>query len=667
MKTTETTQAHEIDVEEFLPLVVLERDSRLDEARAKGELITTDDRDEAKLCILGGHSALPAGMLNGADLGGIKVFRLDDLRRAGKWEPDLIAEYRKAPPKWTIKIETAKKWVSPVEGKENKEPPTSPRDTEEESKSRGRVSIAQELVEIGRRCYLFKDEHGSAYGKVEEDGVSKVLCINGSDYRQHISGILFNETGKAANAESVRGAVNILGYFATKNPRVRLSVRFARNEEGLWLDLCDDKWRAIRITDSGWEMSEHPPILFRRFAHMLPLPVPDRNGDVHALRGFLNLANESDWILVVAWLAAALVPDIPRPLLPLHGPQGAAKTTLARFLRSVLDPSASDILHLHPDEAELAQTLDHHAVPLFDNLTKISTRQGDLLCKAVTGGGFAKRVLYSDDEDKCFSFKRPMLLTGINVPTTAPDFLDRCVLLELERIPPAHRKTEAELWREFEKAKPRILGGLLNIIPKAIQILDSIVIPQLPRMADFARFGAAVAEAMGIGAKKFLDVYDRNRDRQTEEVLENDLVARAVMEHLKSQGEWTGAPSELFKLLKERAPDPEWPKRSCDFAKRLRVLQSTLADAGIVIKFERTARERRLTIRSNILPSLPSLPSQSPPALPFLNDSTNDSKHSAVTMPSSRKASHSNGYDSNDTNDSKNSDIGEAASCTLKF
>jgi hypothetical protein len=39
---------------------------------------------------------------------------------------------------------------------------------------------------------------------------------------------------------------------------------------------------------------------------MLPLPVPERGGSIEALQPFLNLSNQNDFVLVVAWLLAAL-------------------------------------------------------------------------------------------------------------------------------------------------------------------------------------------------------------------------------------------------------------------------------------------------------------------------------------------------------------------------
>jgi hypothetical protein len=40
---------------------------------------------------------------------------------------------------------------------------------------------------------------------------------------------------------------------------------------------------------------------------MLPLPVPERGGSIEALQSFLNLSNQDDFVLVVAWLGRVAI------------------------------------------------------------------------------------------------------------------------------------------------------------------------------------------------------------------------------------------------------------------------------------------------------------------------------------------------------------------------
>ena len=73
---------------------------------------------------------------------------------------------------------------------------------------------------------------------------------------------------------------------------------------------------------------------------MLALPQPVAWGCLDVLREFVNVADD-DWPLVVAWLVAALRPQGPFPVLPIHGEQGSAKSTASRMLRRLALITAS--------------------------------------------------------------------------------------------------------------------------------------------------------------------------------------------------------------------------------------------------------------------------------------------------------------------------------------
>jgi hypothetical protein len=84
-------------------------------------------------------------------------------------------------------------------------------------------------------------------------------------------------------------------------------------------DLGDEHWRAVAIDRDGWKVVGCPSVRFRRAPGMLPLPVPERGGSIENLRPFFNLSNQNDFLLVVAWLLAALRKRGPCPLLAISG------------------------------------------------------------------------------------------------------------------------------------------------------------------------------------------------------------------------------------------------------------------------------------------------------------------------------------------------------------
>jgi hypothetical protein len=214
---------------------------------------------------------------------------------------------------------------------------------------------------------------------------------------------------------------------------------------------------------------------------MLPLPVPERGGSIEALRSFLNLSSQNDFVLIVAWLLAALRSGGPYPLLAVSGEQGSAKTVLSKLLRALVDPNVAAVRALPREERELMIAANNGHLLAFDNLSGMSPWLSDALCRLASGGSFAVRQLYTNDEEVLFKAARPTLLNGIEDVIGRPDLADRAIFLTLGPIREEHRRSESELWREFELARPSILGALLDAAAHGLEALGSVHLDRLPR------------------------------------------------------------------------------------------------------------------------------------------------------------------------------------------
>jgi hypothetical protein len=83
----------------------------------------------------------------------------------------------------------------------------------------------------------------------------------------------------------------------------------------------------------------------------------------------------------------------------------------------------------------------------FDDLSSLSPWLSDALCRLASGGSFAVRQLYTDDEEVLFKAARPTLLNGIEDVIGQPDLADRAIFLALGPIEEVQRRSESELWR----------------------------------------------------------------------------------------------------------------------------------------------------------------------------------------------------------------------------
>jgi hypothetical protein len=389
-------------------------------------------------------------------------------------------------------------------------------------------------------------------------------------------------------------------------------IRVGGLDGRIYLDLCDAAWRAVEIDSEGWRVIDTPPIRFRRSAGMLPLPIPVAGGSIEALRPFLNVRSNNDFVLIVAWGLAALRDRGPYPVLALFGEHGTAKSTVARILRALIDPNTVPLRTLPREDRDLFIAATNGHVLVFDNVSSLADWISDTLCRLSTGGGFATRQLYTDQDEVLLNAIRPVILNGIEEVVNRPDLADRAIFLTLELIPNDKRRLEVELWNEFEAARPRILGALLDAVAVGLKRLPEIRLKQLPRMADFAIWATACETALrhqdGMFWEEgtFAKAYAGNIDEAVETVLNANPVATAVRAFMAMQTTWTGTATDLLDLLGrivgEKATKAKtWPADATRLGGSLRRAATFLRKVGIEISVgerEGRGRTRNITITS---------------------------------------------------------------------
>src|SRR6476661_1571504 len=186
------------------------------------------------------------------------------------------------------------------------------------------------------------------------DGHRETWPVRSIRLRSWLRRNYYDATGAAAGAGAISAALDLLEARAQFDaPRRPIYLRVAEHEGRIYLDLADEGWRAVEIGPDGWQVITSPPVRFRRAAGMLSLPVPVRGGSIEALTAFLNLPTRNDFVLVAAWLLAALRPGGPYPLLAVSGEQGSAKTVLSKILRALIVPNAAPVRTPAREERDL--------------------------------------------------------------------------------------------------------------------------------------------------------------------------------------------------------------------------------------------------------------------------------------------------------------------------
>ena len=470
----------------------------------------------------------------------------------------------------------------------------------EQQQSDKKESKATKLVKLAleQDIELFHNPEGEAYATIPVDGRRETYVLKTKAIRLWLARLFYETYEEAAGSQATQDALGVLwGQALFDGEEHPVHVRIAEHHGAVFLDLADAEWRAVEITPKGWRLMVDPPVRFKRARGMLPLPIPEPGGCIGDLRPFLNYGTEDAFKLMVSWLVMAFRGRGPYPVLALHGEQGSGKSTAAEVLRMLIDPNEAMLRPPPRDERDLVIAGSNGRVVALENLSHVAPWLSDALCRISTGAGFGTRELYSDSDEQLFAVQLPVVLNGIVEVITAGDLQDRSITLMLPTID--EYTPEEEMWQDFERVRPRLLGTLLDVVAVALKNEPTVKLERPPRMADFAHWTVAAAPALGWEATDLLNAYAANRATANETTLE----ASALPGPLRSLGVFEGTATELLTELSELAGEnvarsKNWPKSPSALSGELRRLAPSLrrGEPPILIEFERDASGRTIRI-----------------------------------------------------------------------
>jgi hypothetical protein len=479
------------------------------------------------------------------------------------------------------------------------------------------------LMRLAAAARMYRSSDGTLHAQVPVGDRFEAVRLKSPGFRNWLIDGYFADCGQPPSSWAVERVVSLLearAWFDRGRPSVFIRVGRDPGGDDLahTIDLGDGTGRAIWICAEGWVVVDKTEIPFSRPGGLLPLPTPVSAGSIDLLRPYVNVT-DADFRLLVAWLTASLRPVGPYPILVLYGEQGSAKSTLARILRLLIDPQDCALLAEPKSTRDLMVTAANGWLLAFDNVSAIDDRLSDSFCRLVSGGGFATRALFTNDERTVISAQRPVILNGIEEFVVRGDLIDRCVFLHLPTIPPAFRRCEESFWQAFKADYAQIFGGVLDVLAGGLRELPAVNLPELPRMADYARWGEAVGRALGWAPDAFLSTYLSNRRHATVPALLDSALATTLFQLGRElEGpRWQGwSPSVLFDELtqfveerdaravghlsaaqarkKQLASAAGWPRNAQAFSKELRRVAPQLRLHGLAIHFERDNQGRHV-------------------------------------------------------------------------
>jgi hypothetical protein len=466
----------------------------------------------------------------------------------------------------------------------------------EDSPSR-KKSVVKALVRLAlKHGSLWHDPTGAGWADFYVDGVLQTARIRSKRFRDFLSCVLWEQEERTFGSEAWSETVGLLeGLARFHRPEREVFLRVGKHNENIYIDLGTGDWQVIRVSPNGWELLPYRdcPIRFYRPDCQSPLPIPTREGSLDDLWQLLNV-READRPLVVGWLLSCLTPDGSKPILVFSGEKGSGKSSAATLLKRLADPTKVSKLSTVGDSRTVAVAALNRWVLCYDNLTHLSVEQQDLLCCISTGAGYSHRTLYTDLEETFLEFRRPQILTGIDLVPTRSDLLDRCLLVRLERISEEDRLTEEELEALTADLLPGIYGALLDLLVTALRNLPETQPAKLPRLADFAQL------CLAAGIPGFQEAYAANLETGCQAAVEANPLAEGILSLLDAcDGNWRGTSTELVRKLQELDPTSrEFQKLSARAVGRKLAssLKGDLAAVGVKVTQGRTGSQRYLIL-----------------------------------------------------------------------
>lgn len=489
----------------------------------------------------------------------VKILRLPDLPSKGDILDWLDRERQKQKDDLIIKksflelLPSAKPATPDKNKKVNQGSNADDNDQSDHQDSRGSRGIDL-LMPLVQDDPLYLSDDGAGY--IHRWG--RLLPLDGKN-RELVEDLRLDgleQTGKAPSRETVSTVIDLLSARSRREGKlVELFNRCGEKGGLIYCDLGNNQ--AVEVSPGSWKIVK-APIMFRQMKHQKPQVTPTPGGDPWRFLDFCDMP-KSQQLLFIVTLTSCFIPRIAHPAIHVSGCQGSGKSVFASLWKSVIDPSSVLLSTIPRKPEDLDLLLVRYYGLVLDNLSALSGDTCDRLCSFITGGVIEKRTLHTDLETTILKSNSVIFFTSIGSLHSRPDLTERSIIFELQRISDEMRVDEIEVRENFNAALPDILGGVFDLLARALEIFPTLKLSKLPRMASFAKWGYAVAEAVGGRGDEFLRDYASNSTIQSDALLERDTFFASIVEAMEDPGidHLSGSFQEVLLILSELAAPGE--------------------------------------------------------------------------------------------------------------
>lgn len=323
----------------------------------------------------------------------------------------------------------------------------------------------------------------------------------------------------------------------------------------LYYDLATPDWKALKITKDSVKVVSldlSSPVFVRTQSQISQImPVFDGKNALDDLMALLRIRLEERHVFKIH-LISMFLEGFPIPIMSIVGEHGSIKSTISKSVKQIVDPSGAMTISMSGKTEDLVLSFHNRYCVCFDNVSKLVQITSDILCKAITGDGNAKRKLYTDSDEIIYDYKRKIILNGISPNLEFPDLVDRNITYITEKVSENERITEEEFNKKFNDLLPSILGQIFQTLSNAMKRYDSIKkeIKQLPRMADFAIWGECISRTLGYDSLSFLNQYKEKIKSHSIDTNESYPIISIVEDMLRDKEHYEDTLQKFYKTIK---------------------------------------------------------------------------------------------------------------------
>ena len=465
-----------------------------------------------------------------------------------------------------------------------------------------KISDTQKVLNFAENNILKKvrsfENHSNVYGIIKINNNNKVLLLNSKECTQWLKSTYYDDSGKVHSNDLYKNALEIIIAQAitneTKIEKIYTRIGFVNDE--IFYNLCNSDYELVKITKDGYSITKSglDTPMFRRKSSPMPQPKPKKIKNKNGLDELVNLLKipQENKQLFKIHLISFFIENCSIPMMILHGEAGSSKSTVTATVKEIVDPSPENRNSMPESIDDLNIHIFNRYISNFDNLSHITQKTSDELCKIITGHAHNKRELYSDDGEVILTIKGRVLLNGITPNVEYTDLMERSIFYESKYLPKPQRIEDSKFNNLVSKIKPYLLDQVFNSLSYTLENYKTISkeIKEKERMAEFTVFGESISRSLGYEKLSFIESYKNNLNSNSLRAYESWPIINIVLDIIKSKGkDFEVSIDELFKQCRSIAYEKisdiksqftRFPKNEAGLSAQLTRLSGSFRSAG---------------------------------------------------------------------------------------